>query len=528
MAQSGSNSDHNSQEDRHTFSAFISYSHADAAKVRKLHSQLEAYRLPKGLGSIGTQNSHNGRLGKVFRDREDLSAAQDLSAAVTDALDRTQVLVVACSPAAKASHWVNQEVLYFRDRHPDRPILAAILAGDPEEAFPPALLEGGAEPLAADLRKEGDGWRLGFLKTVAGIADKPLDALVQRDSQRQLHRVIAVTCAVGLLAIVMGVMTMIALQARDEAQALRKNSDAFVERQLTEGRRDLKAVGRGEILQKFNERTLEFYEEQRKIGTLPDDSLEIWARLLHAIGEDYEQTGDFEDARKAFAEAHDVTAELLRREPQNKDRIFAHAQSEFWVGDAAYSNHQWNEAEDSWLSYKTLALKLHLREPDNVLWTTEAGYGEGNICTLELMRDDKAERDLELAYSACSASLQYFEKAAAMEPKDPGHKINIANRHAWIADIYDLQSLNQKALDQRYIGEGVINDLLKAEPKNFDWLDLWVAAQTSIISAEGKLGLSQAASARRAKASSVLDMMLNHDPENSQWKSYSKLLEETQ
>jgi len=162
-------------EQTQRFSAFISYSHADASVVRKLHSQIEAYRLPKGLGSIDALNRKRRGIGRVFRDREDMSAAQDLSLAVKDALDRSEVLVVACSPEAKASQWVDQEIVYFRERHPDRPILAAILSGEPSEAFPVSLTSGGAEPLAADLRKEGDGWRLGFLKVVAGIAGTAKD-----------------------------------------------------------------------------------------------------------------------------------------------------------------------------------------------------------------------------------------------------------------------------------------------------------------------------------------------------------------
>lgn len=71
-----------------------------------------------------------------------------------------------------------KEIELFRALHPDRPILAAIVRGELAEAFPAPFMDG-AEPLAADLRREGDGWRLGFLKIIAGIAEVPLDALGQ-------------------------------------------------------------------------------------------------------------------------------------------------------------------------------------------------------------------------------------------------------------------------------------------------------------------------------------------------------------
>ena len=154
------------------FRAFVSYSHADAAIAQKLHRKIETYRLPQHLRDRKTFNLDNGRLGRIFRDREDLPAAEDLSESVKQALAGSQVLVVICSPDARASIWVAREIELFRALHPGRPVLAALVRGEPEEAFPAALRDG-TEPLAADLRKQGDGWRLGFLKIVAGIWHQP-------------------------------------------------------------------------------------------------------------------------------------------------------------------------------------------------------------------------------------------------------------------------------------------------------------------------------------------------------------------
>ena len=61
----------------------------------------------------------DGRLGQIFRDREDLPAAQDLSESVKEALSVSGALVVLCSPAAKASPWVAREIELFRELHPE-------------------------------------------------------------------------------------------------------------------------------------------------------------------------------------------------------------------------------------------------------------------------------------------------------------------------------------------------------------------------------------------------------------------------
>ena len=138
------------------------------------------------------------RLWPIFRDREELPAATDLSETVREALAQSGALIILCSPHAAGSLWVAEEIEVFRRLHPDRPILAAILDGDPPDCFPGKLRAFGQdgtwhEPLATDLRPQGDGAHLGLLKLVAGITGVGLDALVQRDAARRIRRVMAVT-----------------------------------------------------------------------------------------------------------------------------------------------------------------------------------------------------------------------------------------------------------------------------------------------------------------------------------------------
>ncbi len=170
------------------YTAFLSYSHKDAAAAQRLHRRLETYRLPRRLvGSIAAWGPVPSRLWPIFRDREELPAATDLSETVRQALAQSGSLVVLCSPHAANSLWVAEEIATFRRLHPDRPVLAAILDGDPPDCFPGLLRSVDAdgtshEPLATDLRREGDGGRLGLLKLVAGITGIGLDELVQRDA----------------------------------------------------------------------------------------------------------------------------------------------------------------------------------------------------------------------------------------------------------------------------------------------------------------------------------------------------------
>lgn len=256
------------------YRAFVSYSHRDQAFGRRLHRRLERYAVPRRLvGRLTPRGPTPKRVAPVFRDREELSAAHDLSAEIREALASSGALIVVCTPNAAASPWVAREIELFRELHPDRPVLAALAAGEPVQAFPRSLtVAGGApvEPLAADFRREGDGARLALLKLVAGVLGVRLDELVQRDAQRRLRGVMAVTGAAVAGAVAMSGLTTYALVARAEAQRQRAEAEALVEFMLTDLRDRLKGVGRLDVLTAVNERTLAYYRDQ-PLEDLPAD-----------------------------------------------------------------------------------------------------------------------------------------------------------------------------------------------------------------------------------------------------------------
>ena len=246
------------------YRAFISYSHRDSAFAARLHRRLEGYRLPTTL--------HAGRrLTPIFKDREELPAAADLGAQVRAALSLSACLIVVCSPDAAASPWVAKEIETFRALHPDRPVLAALLRGEPAEAFPSALSAGGLEPLAADFRKQGDGERLALLKLAAGLAGVGVDQLVRRDALRRQRTVMAITALAAVGMLIMGAMTTFALAARAEAERQRASAEDLVDFMLTEMREGLKGAGSLPVQTKVNRRALTYYRGQ-DWRTLPGSS----------------------------------------------------------------------------------------------------------------------------------------------------------------------------------------------------------------------------------------------------------------
>jgi hypothetical protein len=153
---------------RMKYRGFISYSQKDAAAARMLHGWLETWRLPKSEGE--PPGAEQRRLGRFFRDDEEMAAASNIAAIVRDAIDESECLIVVCSPRSAQSKWVNAEINYFRQSGRNRNVFAFIIDGAPNsgdpatECFPAAFRVAAdpdnkeampIEPLALDLRKDG-------------------------------------------------------------------------------------------------------------------------------------------------------------------------------------------------------------------------------------------------------------------------------------------------------------------------------------------------------------------------------------
>jgi tetratricopeptide (TPR) repeat protein len=500
----------NKSNTQRRFAAFISYAHADAAIAAKLQSRLERYRLPKHLAH--SHGGGNAALGQIFRDREDLAAAPSLSDAIRAAIAEADALVVICSPDAQASRWVGEEIALFRALHPDKAILAAVVRGAPAEAFPPALTEDGNEPLAADLRKEGDGEALGFLKIVAGIAGVPLDALVQRDAQRRIRRVMWITGSAIAAMLVMGVMTTLALQARNEAARQRAEAEGLVEYMLTDLRDKLKGVGRVEVMVPVNERVMEHYLRQGNLSDLPADSLERRARTLHAMGEDDDREGNLIAAKVKFQEAHRTTAALLDQSPQNPDRIFAHAQSEYWVGYAFWRQNDPQSVAPHWNAYLKQARALAKVEPNTVRSHMELGYAHGNLCDLGM----KIKSDVNGAVQQCSNAIGFVQKALKLKPNDPKIGMDLANRLGWMADTLVDQNRFDEAISHRNEEKMIIEGLLESDPRNFELRHRQAWPFTGIGWAEYKRRNYRLAENHFVRSLAKLDALAVEFPDNRQ------------
>ena len=325
------------------YKAFISYSHTDRLWAEWLFEALENYKVPKNLvGRVTEKGAIPARLGPIFRDRNELPAADRLTERLFDAVRDSEFMIVLCSPDAAGSKLVNKEIAEFKRSHGEGNILSLIVGGQPfaadpsEECFPNALLHSyradgaktgvTAEGLAADLRADGDGKKMGLLKIIAGTLGVGLNDIVQREERRRQRKIAGFAAAGVFSMLVMGGLTYEAVEARRIAEAKSIESD---ERQaetkkltrvlLESAYYRLLEAGSLEFAEQLVRQVADFYSD-KDTGNLSVDEITWMSGAMLKLGQIYDRSGKSD---KALAIFEDVRALSERLYAEHSDDVFA-------------------------------------------------------------------------------------------------------------------------------------------------------------------------------------------------------------
>lgn len=212
-----------SENKTYTYNAFISYRHTQPDKevAERLHKLLETYRVPKTISKIIGKK----KIDRVFRDRDELPTSSNLANNITAALENSEYLIVICSPRTSQSQWVLKEIETFSKFHGHDRILALLIEGEPEEAFPQqlrflkqqvtnpdgtvseAIME--VEPLAADIRASNTKEMLKNLKKevlrlLAPMLGCRYDDLKQRHRDRLIKNILTASISLSAFFLAFG------------------------------------------------------------------------------------------------------------------------------------------------------------------------------------------------------------------------------------------------------------------------------------------------------------------------------------
>ena len=304
--------------------AFISYSHRDTAIADWLHKKLETYRVPRGLvGTPSREGEVPARIFPIFRDRDELPTSAKLGENLERCLQQSRYLVVICSPASAQSHWVEEEVRAFKGWHGRDRVIALISGGVPnasdgahpeQECFPHSMrfdeVKGSTpvrtEPIAADIRPEGDGRQRALLKIVAGLLGLGFDDLYQREKRREKQRKILAGAVAGIVLLVLVVTFGWILRIGKSQKEIRRD--------LVDVREDA-AVATTEF-QKVRPKSK---EAENRIRAAADHA----AQVLDALEEARKTNKPNDEYRVAYEDAVKAIVDVNREAKSADESIFA-------------------------------------------------------------------------------------------------------------------------------------------------------------------------------------------------------------
>lgn len=250
-------------EETKKYSAFISYKHGDldTFAAENLHRAIETFKVPKNIRKKTGRN----KIERVFRDKDELPISSNLADNISNALQNSEYLIVVCSPRTPESYWVQKEIETFIDMHDRDHVLAVLIEGEPEEAFPEQLrfaeqehkMPDGTvtveripvEPLAADIRSKDKQELKKKLKTeilriMAPLLGCGYDDLRQRHRERKLRRTIGVCAGLSACFLAFGLYsTYNTIQINQQYRVKQMNQSRYLaetsRRLLREGDREL-------------------------------------------------------------------------------------------------------------------------------------------------------------------------------------------------------------------------------------------------------------------------------------------------
>ncbi|MFC1569124.1 TIR domain-containing protein [bacterium] len=214
---------HNIEKANKRFDAFISYSREDIGFAKSLEDALENFKAPKGLRLLREHLN-------IFRDESDMFGTEYFHS-IEKHLRNSRNLIVICSPSARKSKFVNDEIIRFSAVNPMGRIIPIILKGIPNNevktvkeksfCFPESLLKTMECPLGInyvgfDLQQDQVNrgrFNNSWYTLLSNIYDISRELIEQRDKKRQFkQKVSRITISGLVLAIILTSIIVVWMQ----------------------------------------------------------------------------------------------------------------------------------------------------------------------------------------------------------------------------------------------------------------------------------------------------------------------------
>jgi len=290
-------------------------------------------------------------------------------------------------------------------------------------------------------------------------------------------------------------------------------AEGLVEYMITDLKDKLEPVGRLDVLDSIGTRAVEYYDAQ-DIEKLPDDSLSRQARARQIIGEVALESGEIARAQDVLSVAKELTRGIYIRNPNDQRAIFAHAQSEYWIGKSYTYVDDFEAAIPHFEIYAKFSDDLYKLDPSQYSRVMEKGWGENNLGFAYFKLEN-----LKNAEEHFSKAEVFFEEAARIEPKNLKPKFELANVLGGLAQVKINAGSRDEALSFRNQQIEIYNLCLAQQPDNFVCRFEHVQAMSRLVT-EGLLTANPSKLNKTIDTSvSEYEVLVSYEPDNRTWKA---------
>ena len=310
------------ENEKHLYSAFISYRHADPDQIiaRRIQRSIETFNIPH----VYRDQSGSKHFRKVFRDTDELSLDKDLASGIDNALAQSEYLIVILTPQYKESQWCLHEIDEFLKTHDRKNILCVLAEGEPGDVLPESLTHIPSkenpdeiiirEPLCADYRLDRvTAERLELPRLLSSMLSCDYDNLVQR--QEVYRRKGYMRIGSGIL---IALAVVIFLQTRNMISLNKAYQDTTYNRFQTlaaQSLHHLSEFNRAEAL------TL-------SLLALPGEGMPVTAEAIHSLSK---ATYLYQPDALSLIRNHSMQDEIIMRQVSEDQSLIVTLDSSGWI-----------------------------------------------------------------------------------------------------------------------------------------------------------------------------------------------------
>jgi eukaryotic-like serine/threonine-protein kinase len=520
------------------FFAFISYSHADKRWAEWLHRSLETYRIPARLvGQTTSQGAIPKRLSPIFRDRDELASATDLSRTVNAALEQSANLIIICSPRAAKSRWVDEEVRAFKRMGRSERIFCLIVDGEPnasdipgradEECLAPALrfvvdAQGQStgqrtEPVAADAREGQDGRANAKLKLIAGLLGIGFDALKRRELQRRNRRLVMMASAALVVMTLTTALAISAVLARNAAQRRQKQAEDLVAFMLGDLNDKLLQLARLDILETVDNKAMDYFQSL-PLSDVTDSALVQRVKALEKIGIVRQDQGHLPAAMESFTAAARLAGALADASPHDAPRQIAYSRELAFVGMTHWSSGELDRAQKSFEAAQRALQRAetHSTSADDVLY--QLSVIDNDIGHVLEARGKFVESEMQ--YRDMLAHCRQLVAAPNAKSK---WMVQLGSAHNNLGQIALARGDLIEAVAEYTADDAIESALAQNDPKNNDQLENQMRVRAILGRTLALAGAVDASVLHLREAVELSAQLVKVDPTNSEFQEYDAL-----